>query len=140
MTNDPNSIIGMEFDWFAVDEVGHIGHFATAGFGPIPAGVLENLEAARELGRLMLQLPVAGEATGHLPGDITDWLKMARRGLFSYDWESGKRPAYLRTATPSQPIRVSDLPEDVAARFQHIRFSTIRFAELTAVRPEQLGL
>jgi len=61
---------GGEFDWFAVDGNGHLGHFATAGYGPVPAAVLSRLAEVRDLDERVLCLPVVGEATGHLPGRI----------------------------------------------------------------------
>jgi hypothetical protein len=64
---------GGEFDWFAVDAAGHVGHFSTAGYGPVPRPVLDRLDAAQadplwSLGERLLELPVIGTATGHLPG------------------------------------------------------------------------
>src|SRR4051794_24033155 len=75
---------GSEFDWFAVDGYGYVGHFSSAGFGPVPVAILAHFEELRDLDSRMRGSPIVGEATGHLPGLIDDWLEMARRGLFSY--------------------------------------------------------
>jgi hypothetical protein len=133
---------GGEFDWFAVDAAGHIGHFSTAGFGPVPLPVLVRLDAPKldelwSLGEGMLRLPVVGEATGHLPGRIDDWLGMARRGLFSYDWQHWSGP-YQRAATPSVPVRVTALPAHLSEVVRLVEWPSIRFAELQSVRPEEL--
>jgi hypothetical protein len=61
--------LGCEFDWFGVDAPGHVGHFSTAGSGPVPISVIDRLDAAKTgelwlLGRRLLDLPVIGEATG----------------------------------------------------------------------------
>src|SRR5215213_8568805 len=100
---------GKEFDWFATDGAGHIAHFATAGFGPIPAVVVARLDDLRDVDQRVLTLPVSCDATGHLDGAIEDWLAMARRGLFSYDWQHWAGP-YRLAATPGRPISVGDLP------------------------------
>jgi hypothetical protein len=130
-------IEGGEFDWFAVDGAGHVGHVATAGFGPVPANVLARLTEASELPERVLTLPAIGEATGHLPGRIDDWLEMARRGLFSYDWQHWSGP-YRRAATPSVPVHVADLPVEVRRTVSLVVWPGVRLAESLVVRPEEL--
>src|SRR5687767_11101554 len=88
---------GSEFDWFAVDGVGHVGQFSTAGHGPVPMSILERLDFAWTdelwtLGKRLLTLPVLGDAMGHLPGTIDDWLELSRRGLFGFDWRHWSGP------------------------------------------------
>jgi hypothetical protein len=128
---------GSEFDWFAVDGVGHIGHFATAGFGPVPAPILAHFEELRELDEWMLGLPAIGEATGHLPGRIDDWLEMARRGLFAYDWQHWSGPS-RRAATPSVPVHDADVPAKFREVVRLVKWPGIRFADLQSIRPEEL--
>jgi hypothetical protein len=131
------AVEGGEFDWFAVDGAGHVGHFATAGFGPVPASVLARLDESWELPERVLALPAIGQATGHLPGRIDDWLEMARRGLFSYDWQHWSGP-YRRAATPSVPVHVADLPAELRRSVSLVVWPGIRLAESLAVRPEEL--
>ena len=133
---------GVEFDWFAVDAVGHVGHFSTAGYGPVPLPVLDRLDAARtdELWSLcerLLELPVIGGATGELPGQIDDWVELARRGLFGFDWQHWSGP-YRRAATPSTPVGVATLPADLQRLVRLVEWSGVRFAELQSVRPEEV--
>lgn len=133
---------GGEFDWFAVDSVGHVGHFSTAGFGPVPLPVLDRLDPVGadelwSLGERLLELPEVGEATGHLPGRIDDWLELARRGLFGFDWQHWSGP-YRRAATPSIPLVVAALPTDLQRLVRLIEWPGIEFADLEAVRPEEL--
>lgn len=40
---------GGEFHWFGVDAVGHVGHFSTAGFGPVPLPVLDRPDSAPQI-------------------------------------------------------------------------------------------
>lgn len=126
-----------EFDWFAVDGSGHIGHFVDAGFGPVPAAVFARLHELRDLNKRILQLPVVGSAKGHLSGSIDDWLEMARRGLFSYDWKHWKGP-YRRAATPSHPISLADVPAHLRELLQVVTWPEVRLADSWKVRPEEL--
>lgn len=36
-----DDMVGTEFDWVAADQADRIGIFSTAGYGPIPGGILE---------------------------------------------------------------------------------------------------
>ena len=133
---------GGEFDWFAVDAAGHVGHFSTAGYGPVPLPVLDRLDAAQQdevwaLGERLLELPVVGPAGGHLPGRIDDWLELARRGLFGFDWQHWSGP-YRRAATPGVPIGVVALPAELQRLVRLVELPGVRFAELESVRPEEL--
>jgi hypothetical protein len=134
---DRQALEGGEFDWFAVDADGHVGHFSTAGYGPIPKSVLRHYGQIKKLNEHLLALPVNGEAQGHLPGTIDDWLEMARRGLFSYDWQHWKGP-YRRAATPSSPLTVDHLPTALQAAVKVVHLTGVRFAESFALRPEEL--
>jgi hypothetical protein len=82
-------------------------------------------------------LPVVGQATGHLPGRIDDWLELARRGLFGFDWQHWSGP-YRRAATPSVPVGVAALPAELQRLVRLVELPGIRFAEVEAVRAEEL--
>jgi hypothetical protein len=131
-----------EFDWFAIDTAGHIGHFSTAGYGPVPVAILDRLDAPQtdelwSLGKRLLELPVIGQASGNLPGRIDDWREMARRGLFSFDWQHWSGP-YVRAATPDVPVTVEALSAELQAIVGLIQWPGIRFAELQSIRPETI--
>jgi hypothetical protein len=133
---------GGEFDWFAVDAVGYVGHFSTAGFGPVPLSILDRLDKAQTdelwlLRERLLELPVVGQATGQLPGRIDDWLELAHRGLHGFDWQHWSGP-YRRAATPSVTIGVSALPHELQRVVRLVEWPGVRFAELQSVRPEEL--
>src|SRR5262249_50665005 len=128
--------------WFAVDAVGHLGHFSTAGYGPVPVNVLERVDAAHtddvwSLGEWLLELPVVGMATGHMSGQIDDWLELARPGIFSFDWQHWSGP-YRRAATPSVPIAVAALPSRIQHLVRLVEWPGLRFAESNSVSPEDL--
>ena len=132
---------GVEFDWFAVDAAGHVGHFSTAGYGPVPLPVLNRLDAAQEdevwlLGKRLLILPVIGTAVGHLPGRIDSWLELARRGLFGFDWKHWAGP-YLRATTPNAPVEIASLPAELQKLIRLVEFGGVRFVGLESVQPEE---
>ena len=131
------AIVGNEFDWFAVDGTGHVGHFATAGFGPAPSAILSRLDDLRDLDERVLRLPIIGEATANRPGEIDDWLEMARRGLFAFDWQHWSGP-YRRVATPSVPLLVADLPAKLLESVRVVEWPEVQFAKTQSLRPEKL--
>jgi len=126
---------GREFDWFAIDANGNLGHFSTAGFGPVPTGILERFAEAEALPEEFLRLPITGEADGHLSGNISEWLEMARRGLYSFDWSHSGQ--YRRAATPHVAAHISAVPARLAATSTLAKFPNVRFSELVEFSPER---
>jgi hypothetical protein len=60
-----------------------------------------------------------------------------RLGLFSYshdceNWISGP---YSRTSRPARPIRLDQLPPNLRATFEQLRFPSLRFAETPTIQP-----
>jgi len=127
---------GREFDWFAIDSAGNLGHFSSAGFGPVPTCILERFAEADSLPEEILRLPVIGEATSHLSGNVTEWMEVARRGLYSFDWKHSTGP-YHRAATPRAVIHVSALPPQMIAAHSIAKFPGVRFSELVQFWPER---
>jgi hypothetical protein len=117
-----------DFDWFCVDEVGEIGHFASAGFKRLPPSVSSSSEDLELITNYFENAPIRG---GHLVDrdlkeEVPDldsramtylqsYIAMADRGMYSYDIQSYLKPnaAYFRVALPSDPIRSVDLPEQI---------------------------
>jgi hypothetical protein len=84
---------GLEFDWFAVDRSGYLGVFATAGEGPIPAGIWQHREAYNKLSEECLSLPATRlfEKFITASGDFGDWWRFAAQGLFAFDYRDVHR-------------------------------------------------
>jgi hypothetical protein len=99
--------------------------------------VLNEYERVEGLPDLLLAQPLTGEAHGHLPGTIDDWLEMARRGLFSYDWKHWSGP-YRRAATPTSPITIELLPAGMKDAVNVVRLIGVRFPDWFELRPEEL--
>jgi len=85
---------GEEFDWFAVDETGHVAVFATAGSGPVPAQVPTEASLHDAVGN---RIEVSGWGTNEI------WCSYAKVGLFAYEWDE-RRNCYSRVAEPTQTV------------------------------------
>jgi hypothetical protein len=118
MTRD--SLYGLEFDWLAFDADGHLALCSSAGYGEIPAVVLENTsedDAWNAAESLLLTLPVIGEATaeGRGPGSCAEWPALASRGVFIFDWNHWRGP-YERIVVPSVAVPRPQLARDLRRR------------------------
>ena len=114
---------GIDCVWLASDTEGHLGVFITAGCGPIPEQVLESTHIPIEdVESRLCELPRMSKAqllvSIKRPDDFVD---LAERGLFVYDWTDINRTAlealhaYELVAVPSKPITMSSLPADLAS-------------------------
>jgi hypothetical protein len=126
----PDDEFTRDWDWFAVDPAGCIGHFTTAGMRPLPASVKLDKEAASQLIDYFFTSacksipysvrPDAERDCGGWRDDaarswyLKDFTLMASTGLFSYNANvSGSKDHYFLVAIPSEPLRVEQLPEPV---------------------------
>jgi hypothetical protein len=77
-----------EFDWLALDQMSNVGYFSTAGVGPLPKPVLARADSFELLLESVLALPECSEATivYESQHNISEWIAIARRGLFAFDW------------------------------------------------------
>lgn len=119
-----------DLDWFALDQEGVIGHFTTGGCGALPRSVVSSLEDLRRAtGFFRNQLVptalpiVSPKIDSHVSLKderakaryLQDFIKMASRGLFSFDYlRTGTRPTgYFQVATPSVPLHITSLPPEI---------------------------
>lgn len=94
----------VEYDWLGVDKNGYIGFFSSAGFGPIPETVIKpNLSI--DLTQEILGLPKCSETESIQLQDrkISEWIEIAERGLFSFDW-SFNSDSYEMVSWPETPV------------------------------------
>jgi len=132
---------GIDCVWLASDRDGHFGAFMTAGVGPIPLATLDytNIPVEDIEGRLC-ELPLVSQAellvSVKRPDDFID---LAERGVFVYDWADINRTAraarrvYEPVAGPTRPITASLLPSDLAALVEIVRLADVAFAAMEAV-------
>ncbi len=127
---------GIDCVWLASDRDGHLGAFITAGSGPIPAEALDSAYMPIEdIEGQLCQLPPVSQAqllvSVKRPDDYID---LAERGVFVYDWTDINRTAnealrvYEPVAVPTKPITASSLPSDLAALAKVLRLADVVFA------------
>jgi hypothetical protein len=127
---DPLEERDRDWDWFAVDPEGKIGHFTTAGIRELPKTVKQDKEAALKLIHYFFE--TAHKAVGYtvrpeVQNDaggwkdesarnryLKDFVTMASAGIFSYDtYTSGPNEAYFLVATPAAPLHIDQIPPDI---------------------------
>src|SRR5690348_8658201 len=108
---------GREFDWLGIDRNGRVAVFSNAGYGPLPETVNERLADVDAALERAGELPVIGSA-GNLEssggGDCSFWYSCSAKGFYAYDWGEWGGP-YRRLSSPTVPISIDRLPEQLAA-------------------------
>jgi hypothetical protein len=106
----------VEFDWLAHDRAGQIGLMTTAGAGPVPVLSLENSALLDNILDQILLLPVVCEAEERLVGahNMQDWLDVARRGIYGFDWRRDTN-SYRLIARPLEPLTIDRLGQPLRA-------------------------
>lgn len=104
---------GSEYDWVATDSLGHLGYFTSAGFGGVPEEIVAFGERMYEVCDRVDALPFISEATlvSSRPSR-SDWIEVARRGFFAFDWSYEQR-AYELIAVPEKPLLSTDLQDEL---------------------------
>jgi hypothetical protein len=126
--------IGLDYAWLGCDVEGHVARFTNAGEGPGSAPVLADRERADRAEALTRALPFVGrpEMRVGLP-DLTDFRRLARRGLYGFDWRdatrtTGRSGCYEVVSRPLRPLRVEELPPELQRLAELVRFDGLRFA------------
>ena len=122
-----------DWDWYACDQEGNIGHFTTAGLRALPHSVKQDRDALERVNRYFseereewtecsIRAGAETDAGGWKDGVARDrylrsFIYAARRGMFSYNTEMrcGAGAKYYLVAKPDKPLRTSDLPPDISA-------------------------
>jgi hypothetical protein len=138
---------GVDCVWLASDREGNIGAFITAGCGPIPEVVIdcEYIDIDNIEGRLC-ELPIVSGAkllvSVKRPDDFID---LAERGLFVFDWTDIARTdlsasrVYELVAMPDNPISEISLLSDPdlsglarVLSLDEVRFSSQRVVNISS--------
>jgi len=116
---DRQELPGMEFDWLAADEAGHLAQMLSSGTGRVPETVLASEEDLFALHLFLDELPLT-EPLSIPEGSFQALLAQPqRRGLYVYDAaadgvdDSGRTGQYLLVAAPRQPLTLDALPEQL---------------------------
>jgi hypothetical protein len=133
---------GFELDWLASDAAGHVAFFSSAGHGPVPRRVVEQLsDVEAAISRLQV-LPVIGSCADcpSDAGEYSFWVHPARRGLFGYEWGPVDRPPYARLAVPSRPLLIEEIDDTLIREVASLVKLDIYFAEHSAISDDDLQL
>jgi hypothetical protein len=140
-----------DFDWFATDESGCIGHFNTAGFKLLPQSVsasAEDLKTVTDYFQSLMPTGAGYEVSADLEKEagpfksekeraryLSGIAYLANSGLFSFDIDTYVKPglAYFRVAVPVQPVRLESLPRKIREIVERTRFEGIRFGETSRI-------
>ncbi|PHS10660.1 MAG: hypothetical protein COA78_10890 [Blastopirellula sp.] len=105
----------IEFDWYAMDRLGHIAAFSSYGRGAIPKAAKSSRESYNELYELVASLPenTDGILVYNGTGWYDDWITYSRQGLFGYDYQDAHRKIpygqYDLLTCPRVPIHIDDM-------------------------------
>jgi len=113
---------GIDCVWLASDSRGSVAAFVTAGVGPIPVSALNHQRFSMcDTEKLINDLPVvSGVQLLISVKRPDDFVAIAERGLFVYDWRDAHRTereatrVYELVAIPEKPIEVRALSELLA--------------------------
>jgi hypothetical protein len=132
---------GIDCIWLATDREWNLGAFITAGMGPIPLAALDsNYIPIEDIEEQLCQLPPVAQAkllvSVKRPDDFVD---LAERGLFVYDWTDISRAThearrmYEPVAIPSKPITKNYLPSNLETLASALRLADIVFSANDAI-------
>src|ERR1700752_771641 len=109
-----HTYVRAEYDWLMIDNHDQLAYFSTAGAGPIPADIGAHAKVFENLADAVQHLPLSAEAilAVNATWDVSDWIDVATRGLFAYDWRWDKT-WYVLLASPSVPLKARSLPADL---------------------------
>jgi hypothetical protein len=126
-----------DFEWFAIDEPGHVGVFADGGTTWIPDRFFLGYARYTTLRRALANLPETGTplfepgAENRDPhGIVAAW---ASKGFFCYDWpvEESPNPSpnrpYRLVCRPSAPLASCDVDTQSRDYLELMRLQTVVF-------------
>lgn len=106
--------------WFGIDVNGHVLAFTSGGCGCVPEFVCKSKEETSLLEKFFLKkLALSSGSHLEIPNDSTplidDAQLLSQKGLFVYDvsFEDGHTEEYSIISSPTLPITIVDLPEEI---------------------------
>jgi hypothetical protein len=127
--------LGIDCVWIASDYNGNIGAFVTGGEGPIPCSALrDKYFLIDDVEEALCDLPlVSGVRLLVSMPRPDDFIEMAKRGFFVYDWRDVHRTSracsnmYEQIAVPQTPIALAALPVQMRSLASSVNFSPLAF-------------
>lgn len=129
--------IGVDCVWLASDKNGNLAAFVTGGTGPIP---IESIKCQslllEDIEECICDLPTVSMVS--LIVKIKrpdDFVEMAKRGFFVYDWNDVHKTilestqAYKAIAIPLSPITVDSLTDRLFGVAKVVKFNDLAFGD-----------
>lgn len=131
---------GFDFVWIGRDEKGRLAAFVTAGGGQIPKSLLgKSGEMLCDIERAILDLPKVSGVKLHVEVPRPDdFIAMAERGFFVFDWRDVHRATkeesgcYELVATPLQPATFAEAAAEKI--IQNVPLSDFDLGAVTKIR------
>jgi hypothetical protein len=128
---------GIDCVWVAVDRVGYLAIFVTAGQGPIPKVALDTDAIAIEsIEEYIYTLPKISNAKLLIAMPRPDdFIAMAERGFFVYDWRDMHRSeidyknCYELIAIPESPLIMRNMIPDTSVLLTNIRLNKTAYVD-----------
>jgi hypothetical protein len=139
---DKSYPVGVDVVWLGADRDGFVAAFVTAGVGPIPSVILsENFVPIEEVEERISELPRVSIAEALVNVKRPDdFLEIAKRGIFVYDWRDAHRTAanetgaYEAVAKPLTPTTIDELSRALKTLAKRIVFDQVHFADLKPIK------
>jgi hypothetical protein len=100
-------------DWYAIDAVGQVALFTSAGSPHVPEFYWDRLELMATLSATVRRLNENVEIAWVRPfppgTDRSSWVDVARRGVYGYDYDDSRDTGYLLCSVPAVPLMAADL-------------------------------
>lgn len=142
----------LDIEWYGVDRRGNIAVFCSAGAANVPEFVCESMERVDMLIDFFDKLPRKSECgilfvppkKNPLPKQIAE--EYAGKGLFYFDSDdmTGKskntaslREYYTKNAYPLSPLKLEELPRDIAAILENQRLDVEDFSRAERIEVAQ---
>ena len=130
---DTSPLAGMDFSWLAVDADGHVAWLVTFGSAVVPKWVEAQRGDFADAEAALARLPETGDCSARETSpSIEQWLDVARRGVFAFDWDVYRGP-YRLLAAPTHPLNIEALPPELAGLARRTRFTGLCFRERLAL-------
>ncbi|MEM7248202.1 MAG: hypothetical protein AAF533_22905 [Acidobacteriota bacterium] len=139
--------LGLELDWLAVDADGSLGFFSSAGRGAVPSTCLPTCSELHAVTSIVETLPVVSEVevlvskygehqSSGRPASALDWLEVARRGIWAFDYDLNSRVGgYRQVVRPHEPLPLAALEADAVLQLARSVRLTLRLASVEWLLP-----
>lgn len=132
---------GIDCVWIATDRLGRVAAFVTGGSGPVPKALLGSIGLPIEEieGHIDLLPQISTVRLTVVVPRPDDFISMAQRGLYVYDWTDVHRVthdrlgAYELVASPLVPIGHRELTKELADASTLATLNEVDFASQQSI-------